>query len=175
MNEVTVMPPQEEIDVDLSNMLGGSDPTKLVGAIQDVFQEKGGVEGFVNQLKAGGLGGQVDLWVSTGENQPVEPAKLGEALGPDTVNELATKSGLDVGQLLPMLAGLLPMIIDFLTPGGHLPKDGGTGSIGDIGGLIGGLMGGTGDDAAGSGGTGGLGGLGGLLGGLGGGGDESKG
>ena len=36
---------------------GRGDPAKLIGAIQDVFQMKGGVDGFVNQLKAGGLGG----------------------------------------------------------------------------------------------------------------------
>ncbi|MBM4408680.1 MAG: DUF937 domain-containing protein [Chloroflexi bacterium] len=159
--------------MDVSNMLGGlggADPMKFVGAISDVFRERGGVEGFVNQLKAGGLGGAVDSWVSTGSNQPVEPAKLADALGPNTVNQLASKSGMDVGQLLPMLAGILPMIVDFLTPGGQLPKEGGVGGLGDLGGLLGGLMGGGG--AGGSAGmdAGGLGSmLGGLLGGNGGG------
>jgi hypothetical protein len=43
------------------------------------------------------------------------------------------------------------MIVDFLTPGGQLPEEGGAGQTSDIGDLIGGVLGG--------------GGLGGLLGG----------
>ena len=36
------------------------------------------------------------------------------------------------------------MIIDQLTPGGHLPEGGGAGSLNDLGGLIGGMLGGAG-------------------------------
>ena len=135
--------------MDLSNMLsgltaGGLDPTKLTSAVSDLFASKGGVDGLLNQLRAGGLGGLVDSWISTGSNQPVEPAHLGAALGPDILGQLSQKVGLPVEELLPMLAGLLPMIIDHLTPGGQLPEGGGTGSINDLGGLIGGILGGGG-------------------------------
>ena len=95
--------------MDLSNMLGGTggvDVGRLTTAVQDVFQSKGGVDGLTNQLRAGGLGGAVDSWISTGPNQPVEPQQLGQALGPDTVNQLAEKSGIDVSMLLPLLASL---------------------------------------------------------------------
>jgi uncharacterized protein YidB (DUF937 family) len=148
--------------MDLSSMLGGAggvDVGRLTTAVQDVFQSKGGVEGLTNQLRAGGLGGAVDSWISTGPNEAVEPQQLGEALGPDTVNQLAEKSGIDVSTLLPLLAGLLPQIIDFLTPGGQLPAAGGVGGMGDIGSVIGSVLGGAG-------GAGGLGGLGGALGGM---------
>ena len=82
--------------MDLSNMLGGAggvDVGRLTTAVQDVFQSKGGVEGLTNQLRAGGLGGAVDSWISTGPNQSVEPQQLGQALGPDTVNQLAQQVG----------------------------------------------------------------------------------
>jgi uncharacterized protein YidB (DUF937 family) len=144
---------------------GGVDVGRLTTAVQDTFASKGGVEGLTNQLRAGGLGGAVDSWISTGGNQPVEPQQLGQALGPDTVNQLAEKSGIDVSMLLPLLAGLLPQIIDFLTPGGQLPEEGGTGSMGGIGDVIGSVLGGAG-------GAGGLGGLGGALGGMLGGSDD---
>lgn len=144
--------------MDFSNLLaglggaeGGADPARLAGGVQEVFASQGGVDGLLAKLRAGGLGGHVDSWVSTGSNQPVEPAQLGAALGPDTVNELAAKTGISIQSLLPMLAAFLPMIIDHLTPNGRAPKPGEAANQPDLGGLLGGLLGG--------------GGLGGLLGG----------
>jgi uncharacterized protein YidB (DUF937 family) len=159
--------------VDLSSMLGGAgnvDVGRLSTAVQDVFASQGGVEGLTNRLRAGGLGSAVDSWISTGSNQSVEPQQLGQALGSDTVNQLAQKSGIDGSMLLPLLAALLPQIIDFLTPGGQLPPGGGTGSMGGIGDVIGSVLGG----AGGSGGVGGVSGLGGALGGMLGGVDEQN-
>jgi uncharacterized protein YidB (DUF937 family) len=129
-----------------SNLTGGApvDPAKLTTAVSELFQSKGGVDGLISTLRAGGLGGVVDSWVSTGSNQPVEPQQLGAALGPDSTQQLAAKTGLSVQQLLPILAAFLPMIIDHLTPGGQLPKGGGTGTLDELGGLLGGLMGGSG-------------------------------
>jgi uncharacterized protein YidB (DUF937 family) len=137
--------------MDLSNLLsglggaeGGADPAKLIGGVQEVFASQGGVDGLLGKLRAGGLGPQVDSWVSTGSNEPVEPAKLGAALGPDTVNQLATKTGISIQSLLPMLAAFLPMIIDHLTPHGQAPKAGEAANNPDLGGLLGGLLGGGG-------------------------------
>ena len=144
--------------MDFSNLLsglagaqGGVDPTKLVGGVQEVFASQGGVDGLLTKLRAGGLGDHVDSWVSTGENKAVEPAQLGDALGPDTVNQLASSTGMSIQSLLPMLAAFLPMIINHLTPHGTAPKAGEAANQPDLGGLLGGLLGG--------------GGLGGLLGG----------
>ncbi|MEO5939434.1 MAG: YidB family protein, partial [Candidatus Limnocylindrales bacterium] len=103
---------------------GAIDPNKLVGGVQEVFASQGGVDGLLAKLRAGGLGGHVDSWVSTGENQPVEPAQLGAALGPDTVNQLSSSTGISIQSLLPMLAAFLPMIISHLTPNGQAPKPG---------------------------------------------------
>ena len=54
-------------------------------------------------------------------NQPVDPQRLGQALGPDTVQRLSAGSGIDIAALLPMLAMFLPQIIDMLTPDGTTP------------------------------------------------------
>ncbi len=137
--------------MDFSNLLsglgtaeGGVDPAKLAGGVQEVFALQGGVDGLLARLRAGGLGGVVDSWVSTGQNEPVEPAKLGAALGPDTVNQLSAKTGLSIESLLPMLAAFLPMIIDHLTPDGKAPQPGEAANQPDLGGLLGGLLGGGG-------------------------------
>lgn len=136
--------------MDLSNVLnaigGGAgqvDPTRLISGVQDVFASKGGVDGLISALRAGGLGGVVDSWVSTGTNQPVPPQQLGTALGPDTVNQLSAKTGLSIESLLPLLAAFLPMIIDQLTPDGNVPKPGAAGAgQADIGNVLGGILGG---------------------------------
>ena len=135
--------------MDLSNLLstigqgaGGADPTKLAAAVQETFASKGGVDGLIGTLRQGGLGGAVDSWISTGPNQAVEPQQLEAALGPNNVNQIATKSGLSVEMLLPILAAALPMIIDMLTPDGNAPKTGTDGGRGQIGDLLGGLLGG---------------------------------
>jgi uncharacterized protein YidB (DUF937 family) len=122
---------------------GQVDPAKLTAGVQEVFDSKGGVQGLVASLRAGGLGGAVDSWISTGSNEPVDPEKLGAALGPDTVNQLSAKTGVSVETLLPLLAAYLPMIIDYLTPDGEVPQRGQAGQ-GDIGDILGGILGGKG-------------------------------
>ena len=147
---------------------GSADPMAAIGGLVAGLQADGGLDALVGKLRAGGMGDVVDSWVSTGVNRPVEPARLGEALGPDTLNRLSASSGFSIQALLPMLAAFLPQIVDMLTPDGATPSDGLNGATGgsmpDLGGLLGGLLGGSG---GGSGQTG-MPDLGGLLGGLGG-------
>ena len=142
---------------------GGTDPMAALAGLQQAVQQEGGIDALLGKLKDGGLGAQVDSWVGTGD-QPVDPAALGQALGPDTVQRLSSGSGIDIGQLLPLLATFLPQIVDMLTPHGSVPSGGlGQAASGmDLGSVLGGLLGG----AGGSGSSPDLGGmLGGLLGG----------
>jgi uncharacterized protein YidB (DUF937 family) len=136
--------------MDLSNLLssfsqgtGGGNPAQLAGAVQETFASQGGIDGLLGTLSQGGLGGAVDSWISTGSNQAVEPQQLGAALGPDNVNQIATKSGIPVETLLPLLATFLPMIIDMLTPDGNAPQTGADNGMGQIGDILGGLLGGS--------------------------------
>ena len=146
---------------------GATDPMGAIGNLVASLQAEGGLDALVGKLRAAGLGDAVDSWVSTGDNQSVEPARLGEALGPETVDRLSSSSGISIQSLLPMLAAFLPQIINMLTPDGREPSgglDGAAGSVPDLGGLLGGLLGGSGGTAAQS----GMPDLGGILGGLGG-------
>ena len=147
---------------------GGVDPAKLIGGVQDVFASQGGVDGLLAKLRAGGLGEHVDSWIATGQNKPVDPQQLGQALGPETLQRLSAGSGLDAAALLPLLAAFLPQIVDMLTPNGQVPSGGiGSGASGmpDLGGLLGGLLGSAGS-AGGTPGSAATGGLGNVLGGL---------
>jgi uncharacterized protein YidB (DUF937 family) len=134
---------------DLTKMLEGAadsrgasaaDPAALLGGLQNA----GGLDAVLDELRGAGLGDAVDSWISTGENKPVDPAALGQALGPDTVQKMAGGTGIDVGQLLPLLAAFLPQIVNMLTPNGSVPSgglNGAAGSLPDLGGLLGGLGG----------------------------------
>ena len=101
--------------------------------------------------------------MSTGQNKPVDPARLQEALPAQAVEQAQQKSGLDVGTLMPLIAAALPIIIDTLTPDGNVPQGQvGTAEQGfDLGGLLEGL-----GEASQAGSDPPLGMLGGLLGGL---------
>jgi uncharacterized protein YidB (DUF937 family) len=132
-----------------SGSSSGSEPADpaAVAGLTGAIQQTGGLDGLVGKLRAGGLEREVDSWVSTGPNEPVDPQQLGQALGPDTVQQLSAGSGIDVRSLLPLLAMFLPQIIDMLTKNGSTPAGGldgaaGQGGLPDLGGLLGGLLGG---------------------------------
>lgn len=136
---------------DLSKMLsqmGGSGSGTAGGSLGDLstaLAGVGGLDGLLEKLRGAGHGDAVDSWISKEDNHEIEPAALGQALGPDTVQQLAKGTGIDVAQLLPMLAAFLPQIIDLLTPDGTVPSGGldkASGSLPDLGGLLGGLLGG---------------------------------
>jgi uncharacterized protein YidB (DUF937 family) len=122
----------------------GQDPMAAVSGVQQLIDDHGGVDGLLQKLRAGGLGDVVDSWVSTGESRPVDPQQLGAALGPDTVGNLSAKTGISIQSLLPLLAMVLPMVINHLTPTGQAPKAGDATNQPDLGGMLGGLLGGTG-------------------------------
>jgi uncharacterized protein YidB (DUF937 family) len=75
----------------------------------------------VQKLQAGGQGAAVNSWVSNAANQPIQPSQLGAARGPQTINDLAAKAGINPNDLLNQLSQALPGIINSLTPNGRLP------------------------------------------------------
>jgi uncharacterized protein YidB (DUF937 family) len=64
----------------------------------------------------------VRSWVGTGDNQPISPDQLHQALGPDLIQQLAAKTGLSVSELTQKLAQVLPQAVDRMTPDGVVPK-----------------------------------------------------
>jgi uncharacterized protein YidB (DUF937 family) len=81
----------------------------------------GGLGGLLAQLQAAGLDNVVKSWIGTGQNQPVEPDALGDALGKKTVTQMADKAGCSKDDLLAQLSAALPGLIDKLTQNGRIP------------------------------------------------------
>jgi uncharacterized protein YidB (DUF937 family) len=84
----------------------------------------GGLAGLLEQLQAAGLDDAVRSWVGTGQNKPVQPQDLGDALGKRAVTQMADKAGCSKDDLLTQLAQALPGIIDRLTQDGRMPTQG---------------------------------------------------
>jgi uncharacterized protein YidB (DUF937 family) len=81
----------------------------------------GGLSDLIGKLTAGGAAPQVNSWIGPGQNQPIQPAQLGGALGQNVLNELSQRTGMSQQELLNQLATVLPQIINHLTPNGRMP------------------------------------------------------
>lgn len=103
-------------------ILGGIVGAEMATTVNHLIEQHGGLAGIVSQLQQNGLGNTVKSWIGTGPNQPVSTDQLHQALGADTVAQLAAKMGLSPQELLARLSQALPTAIDKLTPAGVVPK-----------------------------------------------------
>ncbi len=102
------MPSADDLNDILGQIFGGGSAQKLPDVVKQ-FEEKG-------------MRDQVDSWVRTGPNKPVERRQIEDAFGTRELEELARRRGVDRDQLAEVLAKYIPRIIDELTPGGQLPR-----------------------------------------------------
>jgi uncharacterized protein YidB (DUF937 family) len=82
----------------------------------------GGISGLQQMFQQKGLGNLVSSWISTGQNLPVSADQLQNVLHGNALQDIAGKSGMDMGQLTSMLSQVLPNLVDKLTPNGRLPE-----------------------------------------------------
>lgn len=93
------------------------------GLDREPSDSQGGLDSLIERFQRGGLGDVMESWIGSGQNKSLEPNRLGEALGPQTIETLASQTGLDRNTLLSQLAQALPGVIDGLTPQGRRPTD----------------------------------------------------
>lgn len=84
----------------------------------------GGLGGLLGKLAEAGQGSAVDSWVKPGPNQPIAPGHLENALGSQTISDLAARAGMSEDELLQQLSRVLPGVVDKLTPQGQIPDQG---------------------------------------------------
>jgi uncharacterized protein YidB (DUF937 family) len=99
----------------------GSQPSQPATDTSDAGGLLGGLGGLLNKLEQGGLGNQTKSWVGSGQNQPVAPSQLGQALGPNIIKTLSQVTGLSEDDLTKQLSQGIPVIVNTLTPNGRLP------------------------------------------------------
>ncbi len=100
---------------DMMGQIGGAGGmtqlTQLLG--------NGGLQNILAKLQGGGLEQVVSSWIGTGANLPVSSDQLHAVLGSDMVTNLAHSLGIDSHQV----AGLLPDLVNHLSPNGQLPHN----------------------------------------------------
>jgi uncharacterized protein YidB (DUF937 family) len=101
------MPSPNDLGDILSQIFGGGSAQKLPDVVRQ-FEEKG-------------MRDQVDSWVRTGPNKPVDRRQIEDAFGQRELEQIARSKGIDRDQLADVLAKYIPRIIDELTPTGQLP------------------------------------------------------
>ena len=109
-------------------MLGGQGgQNSLLQAVAGLLGKDssiGGLAGLVQAFQKNGLGEIVNSWVSTGKNLQVTPNQIEQGLGSDLLSQLAGKAGLSSGATSSQLAGILPDLVDKLTPNGKVEAGG---------------------------------------------------
>lgn len=99
---------------------------KLEGLVASLAldEKKAHLESIISTLREKGLKDTVSSWVGTGENHPINPEKIKEALGVHRIEELAQQAKMKVSEVPQALSSLLPQLIDKLTPDGKEPANG---------------------------------------------------
>jgi uncharacterized protein YidB (DUF937 family) len=105
----------------LDGLVGGAIGAEMVTVVNGLIEKHGGIQGLVSQFEQQGLGATVRSWVGTGANQPISPDQVHQAIGPDTMKQLAAKFGMSSDELAKKLSSVLPQAVDHMTPEGKLP------------------------------------------------------
>ena len=96
----------------LGSLLGGAGAGGLL---------TGGLGKLLQDFQNSGQGGAMQSWIGNGPNQPISPKNLESAIGNDTLDALAKRTGMNRDDLLTQMSQTLPGLVDKLTPNGRLP------------------------------------------------------
>ncbi|MBT8039454.1 MAG: DUF937 domain-containing protein [Xanthomonadales bacterium] len=82
----------------------------------------GGLDEVMGALASGGLAEKVTSWLSQGGNESISGEEVSRALDNDTLAQFAAKAGIDADKAGEALAGVLPGLVDKLSPQGEAPS-----------------------------------------------------
>ncbi len=108
----------------MSGSAGGGGLAGMLGSLLGNNGQAGGLGGLLHKFDQAGLGDKARSWVGNGQNEDVSGDQVNQALGQDTISNLASRFGINASMLAPLLASLLPSLIDRMTPHGQVPDEG---------------------------------------------------
>jgi uncharacterized protein YidB (DUF937 family) len=101
--------------------LGGKELAAVAAALIGAGGSK--LPALIGNFNTAGLGHLIESWIGKGANQAVSDEQVKSALGSDAISEVATKLGVPEDQAAEQVSGLLPELIDKLTPKGSVPDE----------------------------------------------------
>jgi uncharacterized protein YidB (DUF937 family) len=108
----------------VGKLAGGQQNNWIEQAISVIDHPQiGGLSGLIDKFKTNGLGEIVSSWIGTGSNLPISAEQIGQVLGKENISSIAGTLGVSDQELSDRLAGLLPQLIDRLTPDGRVPDN----------------------------------------------------
>jgi uncharacterized protein YidB (DUF937 family) len=106
----------------VGSAVGGSgNIAGILGGLLGGAAGSGALDGLIGKFTDAGAGEQAQSWVSTGANQPVDPATVEKALGSETIEKLAAETGATPQEVEQTLATAIPQVVDTMTPEGAVP------------------------------------------------------
>lgn len=114
------------LDEILDKLTGGKAAGGLGGILGGLASGgilSGGLSDLLKTFQQNGYGQKAESWVRPGSNEDIDGDQLAEAIGPEVLDELATKTGLSREEILSRLSKDLPRAVDDLTPDGEVPRD----------------------------------------------------
>ena len=101
--------------------LGVNARTLVKEVLTMISTSQGGLGGFLDRLKSGGLTSEVASWMGQPDAAPVAAGQIERALGATALGGIASRLGLGQSAVSTALGYALPKIIGLLTPGGAVP------------------------------------------------------
>lgn len=115
-------------------MFGNQNPLPMMDSKAQLLQaalslladngQAGGLSGLTARFQQAGLGNVISSWIGSGENAPITGTQIQQALGDQQLQQISEEAGLPKDEAADQLSGMLPDLIDRLTPSGHIPEGG---------------------------------------------------
>jgi uncharacterized protein YidB (DUF937 family) len=100
---------------------GGGVAAVLLPQLIAMLSKPGALANLTNAFQSAGLGNILQSWIGTGQNLPISADQVQKVLGAGTIGDLAKQAGIGEAETSSALAGLLPQVIDKISPGGNVP------------------------------------------------------
>ena len=101
--------------------LGVNARTLIKEVLTMISTSPGGMSGFLDKLKSGGLTSEVASWLGRPDAAPIAAAQVERALGATALGGIASRVGLAQSAVSTAVGYALPKIVGLLTPGGAVP------------------------------------------------------
>lgn len=114
----------------LGGAKGGGVKAILLQQLIAMLSKPGALGNLTASFQQHGLGNILQSWLGSGQNLPISQAQVQQVLGSDALGDMARKAGVDMPEATNALSGLLPEVVDKISPDGKAP------SSSDLGGLL---------------------------------------